>query len=112
MTISRQTIKNFLKINNKQVIKKGNRTNQKISKLSGYLVIYEQFINLPEKRHYGVTLHDQWIKNPIAEEIMESRTKKNIISLIKETTKVEKIIPSFNRLTEYMRDNSILRTTN
>jgi transposase-like protein len=87
MTISHQTMKNFLKINDKQIIKNGNRINQKISQLSGYLVIDEQFINLPEKRHYRVTLHDQWIKNPIAEEIMESRTKKNIISLIKETTK-------------------------
>jgi len=75
MTISHQSIKNFLKIDTKKIKRVGNRISQKLTKLSGYLTIDEQFINKPKKGIYRVTLYDKEIKNPIAEEIMESRTK-------------------------------------
>jgi transposase-like protein len=91
MTISHTTIKNFLKIDENKINRKNNRISQKIKQLSGYLIIDEQFIKCDKKKIYRVTLHDKHIKNPIAEEIMESRTKENILSLIKEVTKGHKI---------------------
>jgi len=45
MSISPQSIKNFLKIDTKKINKTGNRINQKLIKLSGYLTIDEQFLN-------------------------------------------------------------------
>ena len=92
MDISHQSIKNFLKIDENIIKKEGNRITRKFDQLSGYLTIDEEYIYIDGKKKYRVSLHDRFIKGPIAEEIMNSRTKKKIKDLIEEVTENNEII--------------------
>ena len=85
--ISHQSIKNFLKIDENIVKKEGSRIIRKFDQLSRYLTIDEEYVYIGGKKKYRVWLHDRFIKGPIAEEIMSSRTKKKIKALIEEVTK-------------------------
>ena len=92
ISISHQSVKNFLKIDENVVKKEGNRITRKFSQLSGFLTIDEQYVHVKGKKKYRVSLHDRFIKGPIAEEIMYSRTKKKIKALIEEVTENNEII--------------------
>lgn len=92
ISISHQSIKNFLKIDENQVKQEGSRITRKFKQLSGYLTIDEEYIYINGKRKYRVSLHDRFIKGPIAEEIMKKRTKKKIKTLIEEVTNGHSII--------------------
>jgi transposase-like protein len=87
LDISHQTVKNYLKIDEKEIIKTKNRIQRRIDKLSGYYVVDEQFIRRRPKKKYRVTMYDVFVKGPIAEEIMEERTKKNLQDFIETVTK-------------------------
>ena len=90
--VSHQSIKNFLKIDENQVKKEGSRIVRKFNQLSGYLTIDEEHVYINGKKKYRVSLHDRFIKGPIAEEIMKSRTNKKIKALIEEVTDGHSII--------------------
>jgi len=90
--ISHQSIKNFLKIDENLVKKEGSRIVRKFNQLSGYLTIDEEYIYINGKKKYRVSLHDRFIKGPIAEEIMKSRTTKKIKALIEEVTDGHSVI--------------------
>lgn len=90
--ISHQSIKNFLKIDENVVKKEGTRITREFNELSGFLTIDEEYVYVKGKKKYRVSLHDRFIKGPIAEEIMSSRTKKKIKALITEVTKNNQII--------------------
>ncbi|MDR2967173.1 MAG: transposase [Methanobacteriaceae archaeon] len=92
ISVSHQSIKNFLKIDENQVKKEGKRIVRKFNQLSGYLTIDEEYVYINGKRKYKVSLHDRFIKSPIAEEIMKSRTKKKIKALIEEVTAEHSVI--------------------
>ncbi|MDR0912562.1 MAG: hypothetical protein LBM96_08205 [Methanobrevibacter sp.] len=62
LDISHQTIKNYLTIDETEIIKTKNRIRRRIDKLSGYYVIGEQFINIENKRKFRVTMYDAFIK--------------------------------------------------
>jgi transposase-like protein len=87
LKISHQSVKNWLKINENEVKKEGNRIIRQFNQLSGYFTIDEQYVYIDGKKRYRVSLHDLSIKYPIAEEIMVSRTNKKLKSLIKDVTK-------------------------
>ena len=73
--VSHQSIKNFLRIDENQVKKEGSRIVRKFNLLSGYLTIDEEYVYIDGKRKYRVSLHDRFIKGPIAEEYNEITAK-------------------------------------
>jgi len=90
--ISHQSIKNFLKIDENHVTKEVNRLTRKFKQLSGFLIIVEEHLYINGKKRYRVSLHDLFIKGPIAEEIMNKITSEKIKALIEEVTDGNEII--------------------
>lgn len=77
---SHQTIKNWLTINNKNMIKNTKRF------YSGYYTYDEQFLRINGQRMYRLTLYDQIRNIPIAEQIVPKRTPAAITQFIQEST--------------------------
>ncbi|GAB6056150.1 transposase family protein [Methanobacterium alkalithermotolerans] len=77
---SHQTIRNWLTINNKNMIKNTERF------YSGYYTYDEQFLRINGHRMYRLTLYDQIRNIPIAEQIVPKRTPQAITQFIEEST--------------------------
>ncbi|MDP3486278.1 MAG: hypothetical protein Q8S06_12315 [Methanobacteriaceae archaeon] len=77
---SHQTIRNWLKINTKNMIKNTE------SFYSGYYTYDEQFLRINGHRMYRLTLYDQIRNIPVAEQIVPKRTPTAITQFIQEST--------------------------
>ena len=83
---SHQTIRNWLTINNKNMIKNTERF------YSGYYTYDEQFLRINGHRMYRLTLYDQIRNIPIAEQIVPKRTPAAITQFIQESTNNQPLI--------------------
>ena len=83
---SHQTIKNWLTINNKNMIKNTERF------YSGYYTYDEQFLRINSQRMYRLTLYDQILNIPITEQIVPKRTPTAITQFIQESTSNQPLI--------------------
>ena len=83
---SHQTIRNWLKINTKNMIKNTERF------YSGYYTYDEQFLRINGQRMYRLTLYDQIRNIPVAEQIIPKRTPTTITQFIQESTSNKPLI--------------------
>ncbi|MDI6725130.1 MAG: transposase family protein [Methanobacterium sp.] len=83
---SHQTIRNWLTINNKNMIKNTERF------YSGYYTYDEQFLRINGQRMYRLTLYDQIRNIPIAEQIVPKRTPAAITQFIQKSTNNKPLI--------------------
>ncbi|MCK9151942.1 ISNCY family transposase [Methanobacterium alcaliphilum] len=83
---SHQTIRNWLTINTKNMIKNTERF------YSGYYTYDEQFLRINGQRMYRLTLYDQILSIPVAEQIVHKRTPTAITQFIQESTSKQPLI--------------------
>ena len=83
---SHQTIRNWLNINTKNMIKNTECF------YSGYYTYDEQFLRIKGHRMYRLTLYDQIRNIPIAEQIVPKRTPITITQFIQESTRNKPLI--------------------